>query len=174
MMLVVVPLLSACDSEPSPPPDAHLGEFIRHPSPPLDSLRAAPETVRVGYELMLADADLYFMPGGTGGPEERDGSPPTPLTGLVYLHRVDSLPPHPPAGVALHGAWLRTGDSTWALATAQNAPGFDGIPPLTHSIEGGPAWLQRDDTVDVVLRVRYPDGSSRLVQKRRVHVYVAE
>lgn len=172
MMLVLGAPLSACDSEPPPPPAAHLGEFVRHPAPPLDSLRAAPETVRVGYELMAADAELYFLPGGTGGPEARDGPAATPLTGLVYLRRVDSLPPHPPAGVALHGAWLRAGDSTGALRTAQDAPGFDGVPPLTHSVEGGPAWLRRDDTVDVVIRVRYADGTSKLVQKRRVHVYV--
>lgn len=176
MMLVLVPLLSACDSGPSPPPQAHLGEFVRYTAPPLDSLRAAAETIRVGYVSMVAGAELWFnrMPGGAGGLEARQGPPLTPLTGLVYLHRADSLAVQPTAGVALQGAWLRAGDSTWALSTAQDAPGFDGIPPLTHSVEGGPPWLGPDDTVDVVLRVRYPDGSSRLVLKRRVHVYVAE
>lgn len=174
MLLVLAPLLSACESQEPPPLRAHLGEFARFPAPPLDSLRTAPETVRVGYELMAADAELWFdtATGGAGGREAQNGAATTPLAGLVYLRRVDSLPPRPPAGVALHGAWLRAGDSTGALATAQDAPGFDDVPPLTHSVQGGPAWLARDDTVDVVIRVRFPDGSSRLVQKRRVHVYV--
>ncbi|HEX2210272.1 MAG TPA: hypothetical protein VHG93_21525 [Longimicrobium sp.] len=125
---------------------------------------------------MVAEAELWFnrMPGDATGLEPRQGPPVTPLTGLVYLRRADSLAVQPAAGVALQGAWLRAGDSTWALATAQDAPGFGGVPPLTHSVEGGPPWLGRNDTVDVVLRVRYPDGSSRLVQKRRVRVYVVE
>lgn len=175
-LFIVVPLLSACDSGPSPPPRAQLGEFVRHAAPPLDSLRAAAETVRVGYVSMVAQAELWFtrMPGGADGSGRAQKPPLAPLTGLVYLHRADSLPLHATAGVALQGAWLRAGDSTWALSTAQDAPGFDGIARLTHSVRGRPPWLGPNDTVYVVLRVRYPDGSSRLVVKRRVHVYVAE
>jgi hypothetical protein len=140
---------------------------------------------------MVVEAQLWFnrMPGGVPELEPQQDSPVsppgenrvepqqgpllTPLSGSISLRGADSPAVQPPSGVALQGAWLRAGDSIWALSTAPVARGDDGIPLRTHLVGGAPVWLQGDDTVDVVIRVRYPDGSSRLVQKPRVRVYVA-
>jgi hypothetical protein len=173
--VVTVLALTACDDTESGP-DGPRYEHVRIPPPPLDSLRAAPETITVGGVRFAAGAELWMnlMP----GPEVEDepaGPPMTPVQGTIDIHPADPAGATAlPIGLAVEGAWLRAGDSIWALGIARpdTARAARGNPAL--QVWGGPPWLGRDSRVDVVVRVRLPDGAPVLLRVRGYHVEVAE
>lgn len=174
-----------------PHPEAPHREYVRMPPPPLDSLRAAPETIDVGDLRIVAGAYLYLnlMPGPEVG-DEPAGPPMLPLRGTIDIHPADTagartLPGaiaiHPadtsgaktlPAGLALQGAWLLAGDSIWAVGLVPSDTTRATSTNLPLRVWGGPGWLGRDSSADVVVRVRRPDGAPLLLQVRGVPVDV--
>lgn len=172
---VLIALLAGCE-QMRPRVDVPQREQVRAVPPPLDSLRAAPETIRAGSLRLAAGAELWLnlMPGVTLG-EGGSGPSGSPLRGRIGVHPVDTLEARPlPVGLGLSGAWLRAGDSVWSIPVAPAYTARAGATRLAHEVGGGPAWLRGGGRVDVVLRVRVPDGASRLVQARGVQVSTVE
>lgn len=165
-------LLAACDAV-RPHVETPPSEHVRMPAPPLDSLRAAPETIAVGDLRIAVGAWLGFnrMPGPRVPGDPGEESPATLLLGEFDIHTVDRRPL--PRGVAVQGAWLRAADSVWSLRVA---PGDTarGSAWIARTLRGGPAWPSEEGSADVIVRVRRPDGASRLVQARSVRAEVSQ
>ena len=174
LLVLAVPALFACDAM-KPPVEGPRREYVRVPPPPLDSLRASPETIDVGDLRIVAGAELWLnlMPGPSA--DESLESSGTPLLGTIRIHPADTTAARPlPAGFALQGAWLRLGDSIWAFGVVPTDTTRATDTSLALSVWGGPAWLGRESEADVVLRVRRPDRASRLLRVRGVRVEVSE
>jgi hypothetical protein len=175
VLALLFPLLGACETmRPSVEPPRR--EYVSVPPPPLDSLRAAPQTVRIGNLRLTAGAELWInlMPGPTVVPRY-EGPPRTPLAGTICVHPADAAnAPALPVGLAIAGAWLRAGDSIWPVPVAPSNATRPGAVRLAQDVAGGPAWLERNPAVDVVLRVRSANGATRLLQVRQVPVRVVE
>jgi hypothetical protein len=165
--------LASCEYM-QPHPDGPQRKYVRVPPPPLDSLRAAPETISVGELRIVAGAYLYLnlMPGPDAG-DDPAGPPMLPLLGTIDIHPADTAGARTlPAGLALDGAWLVAGDSIWALGVVQSDTTRATSTNLPLRVGGGPGWLGRDSRADVVVRVRRPDGAPLLLQVRGVPVDV--
>jgi hypothetical protein len=174
-MLVLAVLLSGCDWM-QPRVDQPRREYVRMPPPPLDSLRAAPETIVVAGLRIVAGAELYLnlMPGPEIG-DEPAGPPMLPLRATIDIHPADTAAAKAlPAGLAFEGAWLLAGDSIFALGVVPSDTTRAASASLTLDAWGGPGWLGRDSSADVVVRVRRPNGAPLLLHLRGVRVYVAE
>ncbi|MBW3570649.1 MAG: hypothetical protein KY467_06045 [Gemmatimonadetes bacterium] len=159
-----------------PAVDGPVREYVRMPPPTLDSLRAAPETIAVGGLRIVAGAVLWLnlMPGPDLG-DEPAGPPVLPLRGTIDIHPADTAGAKTlPAGLALQGAWLLAGDSTWALGVVASDSTRATSRSLALDVWGGPGWLGRDSSADVVVRVRRPDGAPLLLGVRGVRVEVSE
>lgn len=176
--LAVLPALSAlilggCDYM-RPHPDVPRREYVRMPPPPLDSLRAAPETIVAGGARVVIGAVLWLnlMPGPDLG-DEPAGPPTLPLRATIDIHPADTAGARTlPAGLAFQGGWLLAGDSIWALGVVASDSTRATSRSLALDVWGGPGWLGRDSRADVVLRVRRPDGAPLLLQVRGVPVQV--
>ena len=167
-------VLAGCEYT-QPLPDGPQREYVRVPPPPLDSLRAAPETIEVGDLRIIVGAYLYLnlMPGPDVG-DKPAGPPMLPLRGSIDIHPADTAGARTlPAGLALQGAWLLAGDSVWALGVVPSDLTRANSRSLALTVWGGPGWLGRGSGADVVVRVRPPDGAPRLLQVRGVPVDVA-
>lgn len=170
--MLTILALSGCDAM-KPPVEEPRSAYVRMPAPPLDSLRAAPETIDVADARITAGAVLWLNRSPGPRIRVRTRSPGLPLRGAIDVHRVDTLDGRPfPAGIALQGAWLRAGDSIWALAVAPADTTRATGRGLAQEVWTGPPWLRRDSRVDVVLRLRRPDGAPALLQVRDVPVQV--
>jgi hypothetical protein len=112
------------------------------------------------------------MPGPQVPGDPDDDSAVTPLFGEFDIHSVDQRPL--PRGVAVQGAWLRAADSVWALRVAPGDTARAGSAWIAENVRGGPAWLPEEGSVDVIVRVRRPDGASHLVQARSVRAEVSQ
>ena len=163
-------LLAGCEWM-QPRVDRPPSEDVRVPPPHLDSLRAAPETVTAGEVRIAAKAALWInrMPGPAI--EGLDDPPGDPLQGHFDVHSVDDRAL--PRGVALQGAWVHGADSVWAIAVAPSDTSRAGSPWIARRVHGVPAW-PRGDAAELVVRVRLPDGTSRLLRARSVPVTVVE
>ncbi|HEU4884256.1 MAG TPA: hypothetical protein VFT45_18520 [Longimicrobium sp.] len=175
LLLLAALVLAGC-GDTQPPPDTPRREYVRMPPPPLDSLRAAPETVSIGDLPVVAAADLWLnlMPGDQ--PEGEPAGPPmSPLLGSIDIHPADTASARTlPAGLSLQGGWLLAGDSIWALGVAPSDATNGISTSLALEVGGGPTWLGREESrVDVVVRVRRPDGTAVLLRVRAAHVQVA-
>lgn len=146
-------ITSACSRSTAPSAD----------SPTLTTLRSAPASAKVGEKTLVLSAYLWrdFMPPVPAG------GPPTTL--VVSIATSDSaVAPN----VTLDAAWVVNGSDVWSPALE-----FDPlVDPYPNTIlkfgRNGPKW-EPGTTVDVVVRVRAPDGRSYLIRSAGEKVMAA-
>lgn len=173
LRVLAVLALAGCDAM-RPHPDVPRREYVRMPPPPLDFLRAAPETIAVAGVPVVVGAVLWLnlMPGPEIG-DEPAGPPGLPFRAVIDIRPADTAAARTlPAGLAFQGAWLLAGDSSWALGVVASDSTRATSRSLALEVWGGPAWLGPESSADVVVRVRRPDGAPLLLQVRGVPVHV--
>jgi len=141
------------------------GEQVLEPAlaAPLETLRAAPETVSVGESVLRLETFIWrdFMPGPGATP---DGSP---MMASLRVISVDSQPI--PSTLVADLGWIIWNDQVWEAPVVEDPPRQPGATELDLMMRGGPKWGP-DIYVDAVVRVIGADGASRLLRARQQRV----
>ena len=124
-------------------------------SVPTGDLRAAPVTVMVGQQALVLAPSLYrdFQP----------SSPPDgkPLTAVLQIKAIDGAALA--ATFHVDGAWVINGTEVWTASVGEEK--LASPRPVYYEVvaRDGPKWGP-NVSVDVVVRIREPSGSSKLLR----------
>ena len=138
-----------------------LAQANRAPTPTLAELRRAPLTITLDGRSVRVTAYAYLnlQPG--------PGSDAIPFH--LVLHILPSDSGSLPTGLDADRAWVISGSRVWEDTLW--APQPDTNPrALLRALGGGPAWVLRADSVDVVIRLVRAHQRGPLLRARRVRV----
>jgi len=137
----------------------------------LSQLRRAPRKVAVDARpLSVAPyAYLNLMPQVVLPGHEND-PPRTPFHLVLRIAATDSEPLPPEFNVDF--AWVSAGGHLWGDTLWASQPDTDHR-LLTRTLGGGPQWLMKADSIDVVIRFVRPGRPSQLLRLARLHVETA-
>lgn len=93
-----------------------------------------------------------FMPGPQYG---------SPLLVALWITALDLTAM--PASVTLDSAWVTMGDQVWGVIPRQEIPRQPGASLFQTMLRGGPKWPP-GASIDVVVRLRGPDGAARCLR----------